>query len=493
MKEGVDGLTGVAELQARAWYQLLAQLGASARDRADLEEAGDDATVWSTLLRDVRAGCDATAWSLVIENSDSAAFLQPPTEHFERYRLEAETPDALDILLTAKNHDRKRSQAADAPPHLWLYALLTLQTAQGFAGQRNPGIARMNGGLGSRVLVDLRPGPRWGPRVKRAIRMLLNRREEVLHRVGDAVYQSEGGVALAWLEGWDADTPLSMRDLDPFFIEICRRVRLMSTPGGGIAAMAWKPSNAPRVDAKAWKGNVGDPWVPVSIAKSDTSALTVGPGGFDYRLAQRILFRPQELLRPIALNPLPDEKGKNCEIHMAVLVRGQGKTEGLHDRVIPLPGAVAACLSFTNDADDDGGEGDSTLADLSQRMVLCAGDARKVLRQSVLVYLQGPENPDFRKPDAVSPLMRYDRAVDRRFFPSLFAALEIGTDEVCRRWQRFLYDEACRQVRDVWSRMVAPRTRREKARAASEAVLIGGLRKRLPDAFPEQNNKEISA
>ena len=416
--------------------------------------------------------------------------MQPPTSRIEAFKHAAETPDALDILVTAKNHDRKQAQAAEAPPHSWMYALLTLQTTQGYSGRGQPGIARMNGGFSSRVLVDRRPDARWGRRMDRAIRMLLHQRDAALDRLGDTAYRRTGGLALTWLRSWDTDAPLSVTELDPYFIEICRRVRLTTTAGGRIAALV-RPANKPRVDAQVLKGNLGDPWVPINIGKSDPSALTVSGSGFDYRLAQRILFG-NDMKRPLALLWLPGEKRRDTEIHMAVLVRGQGKTEGLHDRVIPLPSSISARLSFDDD-DDDAGDQTVRLADLSREMVEAAGEARRVLRQAALIYLQGSETPNFQKPDAAPVVRRYDRVIDEQFFDRLFAAPEMGADQAAHEWQRFLYDEARRLAGRFWDRTAPPRARREKARAKSEAVLLGGLRRRLPYAFPEQDAKEASA
>ena len=316
------------------------------------------------------------------------------------------------------------------------------------------------------------------------MRMLLARRKEILRRVSDDIYKSDGGLALTWLQAWDTDTPLHMEELDPFFIEICRRVRLIATGEGRFVALA-RPANAPRIAAQALKGNLGDPWVPINLGKGDQSSLTVSGNGFDYRLAQRILFE-RELKKPLSLKELPGEKRRDSEIHMAVLVRGQGKTEGLHERVIPLPGSVAAYLP----SDED--EQESTLADLSRDMVALAGEARKVLRQAVLIYLQGPEHPNFQKSDAAPSIAKYDRMIDEQFFIRLFDAPKIGSDEVIHGWQLFLRAEAFRLARDVWHKTTPPSARREKARAASEAVLLGGLRKRLPGAFLERGPKEVS-
>ena len=483
-RDTVDSFPGLAAHQAQAWYQFLAQLGALALLRGRLDEPPADPDVWRSLLADLTPGCSATAWSLMVEQPTSPAFLQPPTEKIEKFKLAAETPDALDVLVTAKNHDRKRAQAIDGEPHLWLYALVTLQTTQGYSGRGNPGIARMNGGFSSRVLVDRRPNPRWGPRVARAMRMLLTRREKILKSVSDDLYRSDNGLALTWLQAWDTDAPLRMQELDPFFIEICRRVRLTATEKNLLAALS-RPANTPRVAARTLKGNLGDPWTPVNLGEGDPSSLTVSGSGFNYRLAQRILFE-LELKKPLSMKELPGEHGGDSEIHMVVLVRGQGKTEGLHERVIPLPGSVAAHLSFDEE------EPDSTLVDLSREMVELAGEARKVLRQAVLVYLQGPENPNFKKPDANPTIDGYDRMIDEEFFNRLFETPKIGSGEVIRAWQQFLREKAVQLAHDVWLKATPPSARREKARAASEAVLFGGLRKRIPEAFPEHDSKEVS-
>ena len=485
----IEAFPGLAAHQAQAWYQFLAQLGALALLHGRQQEPPDDPKIWRDLLADLMPDSANSAWNLVAEPT-KPAFLQPPTAKVEAFKLAAETPDALDVLVTAKNHDRKQAQAVDGGPHLWLYALVTLQTTQGYSGRGNPGIARMNGGLSSRVLIDRRPGPRWGPRVIRAIRMLLGRRAEVLKRAGNDLYQAEGGLALTWLRAWDTDVPLRMAELDPFFIEVCRRVRLTAPAAGRIAALS-RPANTPRVDAQALKGNLGDPWVPINLDTADPSALTVSGNGFDYRLAQRILIGGQGLTTPLALKELPGEKGRDTEIYMAVLVRGQGKTEGLHERVIPLPHTISAVVPF--DADEEEDDPGVTLADLSKAMVELAGKARKVLRQAVLVYLQGPEHPNFKKSDAAPVVSRFDRTIDEQFFVRLFAAPEVGSDTTDHRWQRFLRDEAFTLARSVWDNTAPPSARREKARAVSEAVLFGGLRKHLPGAFPEHDSKEASA
>ena len=487
--DAVDSFPGLAAHQAQAWYQFSAQLGAVALHKGGRETLPAEADEWRALIAALTPECADTAWSLAVSDPTRPAFLQPPTTRIASFRECARTPDRLDVPVTAKNHDRKQAQAVDGAPHHWLYALLALQTAQGYSGRGNLGIARMNGGLSSRVLVDRRPGPRWGPRVCRAIRMLLARREDVLRRAGDDLFRHRDGLALMWLRPWDDDAQIGVGDLDPYFIEVCRRIRLDPGRDGRLRAVGMG-SKFTRVDAKALKGNLADPWVPVVLdPKKGAPALTVGPGGFDYRLAQRILLQHRELQLPLSMKKLCGERGEDSEIHMAVLVRGQGKTEGLHERAISLPCSIAEQLTVEPDPNDDAEP--APLAALSEYMVVRAGDARTVLRRAVLVYLQGPENPDFQNKIADPITARYDRAIDELFFEFLFDPQWTGDFKAAREaWQKILLRQAERLAREVWAFAAAPGARREKARAASEAVFYGGLRKRLPDAFAAADDSQ---
>lgn len=479
VRDEVDSFPGLAAHQAPALYQFLVQVGALAMQGDSAQEIMRTRSRWHSALAALTPGHSRSAWSLIEEDATRPAILQPPTQKISRYKALAETPDGLEILVSAKNHDRKRAMITSAAPHHWLYSLVTLQTYQGFSGNRLYGIARMNGGSSSRVLVDRRPNARWGARVVRALNMLQTRRSDVLSRVSDAIFRSEGGIGLVWLLPWDSDEQIELCDLDPYFVEICRRIRLVTAPNSGIAILRL-PSRRSRIHAKHVKGNLGDPWVPVNIKKEGPSALTVSASGFDYRLAQRVLF-DSEMQRPLSLEALPDEKLEDAEIHMAVLVRGQGKTEGFHERIIPLPREIAQLFASS---DSDTVEAMRIrLADLSTQMVNLAGSVRRVLRQCVLVYLQGRENPNFRSLDATYAVNKFDRCVDDRFFRHLFDGAGTGDMDFGASWQRFLAEESIRQAKRVWLNSAPPRTRREKARSKSEAVLYGGLRRSVPEAF----------
>lgn len=477
MTDRVEAFPGLAAHQAAPLFHFLVQTSAMALLRSR-SRAANDAEVqevlatltesdWRGLLEGLAPGVADTAWSLLVEDPTKPALLQPPTERVEDYGPFAETADALDVLVLAKNHDRKQARAIGAGPHQWFYSLVTLQTAQGYSGRGQLGIARMNGGLSSRMLVDRRPSGRWGPRIRRGIRMLLARRREVLGEVADGVFKEEGGLMLLWLESWDTDESLSVAELDPYFVEVCRRVRLVRTEAGDIVARA-RPAKRNRVDAKALKGRIGDPWIPIKRdGPGAGEARTIGAGGLGYRVAQQIVLRE----KPLALRALPGEEGADSELHLAVLVRGQGKTEGFFERVIPLPASVEI------------GEDDAGLAEIAQGMTDLAAEVEKTLRQAVIVYLQGPEHPDFRRRDARRIVSAFHRRVDAEFFSRLFGAVGGSPEAALDRWQVRLRDLAEGSANRVWERWSPPRARREKARTASEAVLFGGLRKHLPNAF----------
>ena len=114
----VGGFSGLARHQAPAWYQFLAQLAAIALHRAGESAFPLDAGPgrWRNLLADLTPGATETAWSLVAEDPARPALLQPPTERFGKFKPYASTPDGVDVLVTAKNHDVKQARAIRAAP-----------------------------------------------------------------------------------------------------------------------------------------------------------------------------------------------------------------------------------------------------------------------------------------------------------------------------------------------------------------------------------------
>ena len=144
----IDAFPALRPHQRHAWHAFLAQLGAVALHRAGRDTPPESAKEWGSLLRALApefAGDEP--WRLIVEDPTLPAFMQAPApKGLGDHRGRAVTPDDLDILVTAKNHDLKQTVALDATPEDWIFALIDLQTMAGCFGQGNYGSARMNGG-----------------------------------------------------------------------------------------------------------------------------------------------------------------------------------------------------------------------------------------------------------------------------------------------------------------------------------------------------------
>ena len=215
-QDSVESLVGIQRHQEDGFHVFLCYLASTILARRGNTNASQTADYWLDGLRDLAGEHGDDAWTLVVEDLSRPAFMQPPIPLSDQpqLRLKAETPDEMDLLVTAKDHDVKLRRAHQ--PHLdhWVYALVNLQTMSGFLGRGQMGIARMNGGFGNRLIVEVvrsfRPGARW----RDAIERLLAYRKTLL----DSEYgYRHDGLSLVWLAPWNGKTSLSLSQLDPFF------------------------------------------------------------------------------------------------------------------------------------------------------------------------------------------------------------------------------------------------------------------------------------
>jgi CRISPR system Cascade subunit CasA len=279
MADRIAAFPALRAHQRHAWHAFLVQLGAMALHAAGLTEPPTEEAAWCELLRALTPDDPADhAWSLVAP-PDRPALLQPPIpDGLAALKNEITTPDALDMLVTAKNHDLKQAAMATAQPDDWLFALLTLQTMEGFLGAGNYGISRMNGGFANRAALGRVPPGGPGAQVRRDLRALLSLRAGIAERNG---YPLTGGIGLVWLEPWDGSDSLPATRLDPLYIEVCRRVRAIER--NGVLSARTGSSKEPRIEP-AQGGVTGDPWAPLRVDKDRSlKALTLDASGFDYR------------------------------------------------------------------------------------------------------------------------------------------------------------------------------------------------------------------
>ena len=278
------------------------------------------------------------------------------------------------------------------------------------------------------------------------------------------------GLALLWLEPWDGTTSLPRARLDPLYIEICRRVRLVEAEGR-IQARAGS-SKAPRVVPE--KGGVtGDPWAPVLTDRDGSlKVLTVDARGFGYRRMVELMFSPN-VRRSVLQEPQADDAAEGLVLLARALTRGQGKTEGYHERRVPLSRRTRRLLGST--ATDQA-------AEMAQERVALAGAMAGALRFGLLALLEnGPESVDTRdegaKRKAQRFLDRFEVLVDRGFFPALWREFDEDDPEARdaerRAWVRGLLGQA-RAVLDAADGAAPKASRlRHRARVRARTALFG--------------------
>ena len=95
-------------------------------------------------------------------------------------------------------------------------------------------------------------------------------------------------------------------------------------------------------------GLTGDPWTPIETKDGDVKALTVDASGFSYKRLSRILFENGFKQAPLQQIGREDPQGCSYVLICRALARGEGKTEGLHERRISMPpkAAVLARLAL---------------------------------------------------------------------------------------------------------------------------------------------------
>lgn len=479
--------TALQAHQQHAFFAFLAQLAALALGRAGETSCEPrDAASWRALLVATAEadGAGEEAFALVVPDVSKAAFLQPalPGGSIAELKNTHTSPsEELDVLITSKNHDVKMDRMAAPSPEHWVFALITLQTMQGFLGAGNYGITRMNGGFASRPCVAFAPSMHTNDRFRRDVNRLLEARAALLaDRPASARKKGSSLLGLVWCRPWDGASSLGMDELDPLFIEVCRRVRLVAGPDGLIVAHRGS-SKAARIDGKALNGMTDDAWTPVSIKK--TSSLTVPESGFTYDRVSDLFHGDW---KHGAAGKLSDADGEEPLWLGQVLVRGQGKTGGYHERWVPIPSAARGWFLTE--------EGLATLGERAQAWVEMAGNARlKVLKPALLSLVQGgPDKLDYE--DArVNPLLdAFDDEIDRRFFEQLFAHLAEDDLQARTHWHTWLRDRA----RDAFERAIdgvpMSAARRSRAIAMGERQMFFGRRRFLPDAVKQSAHEEAS-
>ena len=483
MLDSVEAFPALRPHQRHPWHAFLTQLGALALQRAGKDELPTDAEDWLRYIRDLTADRpEDEPWCLVVPDMTKPAFMQPPavshTAHPD-YKKKFLTPDGIDLLVTSRNHDLKMSVAAAPEPDDWVFALISLQTSAGYPGSGNYGISRMNGGNGSRPAFSLTPSIRPGLHLRRDIRALLESREGLLTEYP----MRRDGISLLWTIPWDGQKTeaLPLRALDPFYIEICRRIRLRHGEGGKLYAVR-ATSAAPRLGPKkaldAMKGVVGDPWTPINIKQR--KSLTLSQLGFDYR-------RTADYLSSWEQSPLFITEAEKSNPQPMILVArgitgGQGKTAGYHERIVPFKEEVIAAFGRP--------KGIEKLGDIARERIDQVRKVQGILRHAIAVFV-ARGGADALKKDHFDSADRWARKlndiVDTGFFGDLqeeHTAKGLGERRRIRhRWLGSVISSARLLSQQAYDSMPCSALHRYRARVRAENVFEG--RMRGSNGFPE--------
>ncbi len=492
VRNEVDDFPALRPHQRHVWHAFLVQVGALHLHRSGLTELPDADGAWKAALLSLTPDDpDGAAWALV-SPLDRPAFLQPPVPELSLKGFKrVAAPDDLDMLVAAKNHDVKRETIRSPDAEYWTLALLSLQTQEGFLGAGNYGISRMNGGFASRPGIGIAPSGGSGRRFVRDVQRLLELRSSLLEEY-DA-YPSSEGRALLWIYPWDGAASMPVDALDLFYLEVCRRVRLCKDEHGRLQGWT-KGTKAARIDAKALKGRTGDGWTPLLADGAERKALTIDPGSFGYKRITSLLFPRSADPSAATRAPLQKIGGRDDEAGLALLargiVRGQGKTEGYHERRIPVSTSMRRFL--VERPTDDAAEVASSLTQDAGTM------ARKVLYPAALaVFTAAPldgerkRDDDTAKKRAGRVLDAFDKLVDQTFFDALSDELAVLDNPVRQeamraRWISSLMVHA-RGLLDLCARSAPSAAMRAyRTRARSRDVLEYSFRKHFGDRIPKR-------
>ena len=474
----VEAFPALRPHQKHPWHAFLVQLAAMALLKAGIKAPPKCTSEWQTLIQNLTPDFpDDEPWQLVVDDITKPAFMQPPAGDWKDFneRAPITTPDGLDMLDTAKNHDQKASVAWNAQLDDWLMALVSAQTMSGYVGKGNYPIARMNSGDGSRTAFSVTSSTRHGAHFRRDLQALL----EMTHTNPEIPYRRDG-LALLWTEHWDRNngTPFNLCQLHPLHIEVCRRRRLRARPDGRLEALkAGSPSR--RIDAAARRGDVGDPWTLVDLRdQKGPKALSLPEGGFTYRRIVDYLISEEWRRPPLSLPGAQEAKTPALFLAMRGIRRKQGgQTEGYHERIVPIRERAKEALAGNEQLMQE-------LGDVAHKMVEQAALLQLILSHAIQTFSAQGDTGGIRPEHGRTAqpwLNRLDQIIDDGFFNALQDELEaddeLERNELRGRWlydgQGGIIDHARRILREATESLPCPAVKRYLARAAAQRLFEG--------------------
>lgn len=464
--------------QRHPWHVFLVQLAAIALHRAGQPQPWPDAGDWrAALLALTPDDADGAAWCLVAPPERPALLQAPMLRGLDGWEQGVRTPDALDMLGTSKNHDLKQTRMRCADLDDWLFALVSLQTQAGSNSGSYKGISRMNSGAGTRPCVGVAQRGAWGQRWSSDVGVLLRSRDEIANNYEFAI---EGGICLTWLHPWDDSTSLRFAGLDPHYIEICRRVRLVADDAG-LAARTFKTPVSRIEESAARKGRTGDAWTPVD--REDEKIMAVPKAGFGYERVSQLLLAKRYAPSPAqALTGWPASAALEL-VCRGIAADGNSRTSGYHERRVPISAKLRGLLV---------GAQRVILEKIVEHRLHTVKVVVDLLEWCLLALLVNGRPIDTgkdrkllqrRTPTIEKLIQQFERQEDARFFDDL--AVEVDAPDEFRPTERLNWQlelVARSEIALTNAFVLGPRNsmQRYKARAAALSRFHGALRGTKP-------------
>ena len=236
-----------------------------------------------------------------------------------------------------------------------------------------------------------------------------------------------------------------------------------------------------RVNNDALKGRTEDPWTPYN-PKRDGLPLTLAKGGFNYKRVTEYLFDWQ---KPDLLNATADEQrsDETMQLVARAMVRGQGKTEGYYERVIPIRSKARRGMMRR-----PGSDSVEDLGNLAQERIKEIGVVQGILRHAIATFLARGESRDTspeQRALANPWANRLDEIVDRTFFDDLQDEFDLNDaaerQRVRNQWllndrKEGVVDHARKILEEATNSLPCPAVHRYRARENAEGLFEGRLR-----------------
>ena len=375
----IEDFTHLRPFQEHPWHAFLTQLGAIAMVKADLTTPPDTPAGWYAALESLTRDSfpEQEPWTLVVDDLQLPAFMQPPPgdpKFLSKYPS-SPTPDSIDLTIGSRRHDVKDGVATAPSDDHWIYALISIQTAQGYSGPYLQRISRINQAYGNRHAFSITPSTRWGRHITRDMTILATQ-----------FAGADVDNLLLWTYPWTGlkgDT-ISLDDLHPWpiYIEVCRRLRLHTDEAGVIRATRGT-SRSKRIDDQDRLGEVQDPWQ----LYQENKVTTISERGFTCRATTAYL-NPERNTLPLLARHHPETDGDSPMFLVArALSRGRGKTHGYHTMTIPISNEFAAML--------DSGHRQERLAKAAEARIAIIADLQRIFTGSLRAYSAAPADAAF--------------------------------------------------------------------------------------------------